>query len=139
VSPAGSKTRAWFADKAQEVELSVEEEAAPNYWVTLAGRSGASLVVGSHLYSVPNSGWRDGCLGVFAGSETLRLRGPRATEIVLVQPRSLSENQQSFPKPKPVSDLTRAGCVNVVRWPRRKAIPDREQYIRISQPMYQTT
>jgi len=46
-------------------------DAAGNRWVTLPGVSGKALVVGSHLDSVPNGGWLDGCLGVLAGLEVL--------------------------------------------------------------------
>ena len=37
--------------------------------MTLAGESERALVVGSHLDSVPNGGWLDGCLGVMAALE----------------------------------------------------------------------
>jgi N-carbamoyl-L-amino-acid hydrolase len=47
-------------------------DAAGNRWVTLAGKSKRALVIGSHLDSVPNGGWLDGCLGVLAGLEVLR-------------------------------------------------------------------
>ncbi len=39
---------------------------------TLAGDSDRALVLGSHLDSVPNGGWLDGCLGFLAGFEVLR-------------------------------------------------------------------
>ncbi len=37
-----------------------------------AAQSEKTLVLGSHLDSVPNGGWLDGCLGVVAGLEVLR-------------------------------------------------------------------
>ncbi len=40
--------------------------------MTLKGESERALVVGSHLDSVPNGGWLDGCLGVMAGFEVFR-------------------------------------------------------------------
>src|SRR5438132_13502110 len=64
--------RAWFADKVRELGLSVEADSAGNNWVTLPGASPTSLVIGSHLDSVPNGGWLDGCLGVVAGLAVLR-------------------------------------------------------------------
>lgn len=41
-------------------------------WITLHGESEKCLVLGSHLDSVPNGGWLDGCLGVMTALETLR-------------------------------------------------------------------
>src|SRR6185369_11772678 len=43
-----------------------------NHWVTVKGRSDRSLIVGSHLDSVPNGGWLDGCLVVLAALEVIR-------------------------------------------------------------------
>ncbi|HEY2845628.1 MAG TPA: Zn-dependent hydrolase, partial [Bryobacteraceae bacterium] len=47
-------------------------DAAGNHWITLAGQSEKALILGSHLDSVPNGGWLDGCLGVVTALETLR-------------------------------------------------------------------
>jgi N-carbamoyl-L-amino-acid hydrolase len=72
------QARAWFEGKLDGMnsELGVELEhhydAAGNHWVTLKGESERALVVGSHLDSVPNGGWLDGCLGVLVGLEVLR-------------------------------------------------------------------
>ena len=46
--------------------------ASRDEWVTMAGASDRSLLIGSHLDSVPNGGWLDGCLGVLTGLEVLR-------------------------------------------------------------------
>jgi N-carbamoyl-L-amino-acid hydrolase len=70
--PVWRTARTWFADKVRATGLSVEADSAGNHWVTVGGRSDVSLVVGSHLDSVPNGGWLDGCLGVVAGLEVLR-------------------------------------------------------------------
>ena len=45
---------------------------AGNQWFTLRGASERELLLGGHLDSVPNGGWLDGCLNVFAGAEVLR-------------------------------------------------------------------
>ena len=47
-------------------------DAAGNRWITLAGESPKALLLGSHLDSVPNGGWLDGCLGVLTALEILR-------------------------------------------------------------------
>ncbi len=39
-------------------------DAAGNRWITMHGASEKALLLGSHLDSVPNGGWLDGCLGV---------------------------------------------------------------------------
>ncbi len=47
-------------------------DAAGNRWITLRGESEKALLIGSHLDSVPNGGWLDGCLGVMTALEVLR-------------------------------------------------------------------
>lgn len=66
------KAREWFVAKLAGLPVEHHLDAAGNRWVTLAGDSPKALVLGSHLDSVPNGGWLDGCLGVIAGLEVLR-------------------------------------------------------------------
>jgi len=70
------KAREWFTSKltAPGLREHIEHhyDAAGNHWMTLPGISKQELVLGSHLDSVPNGGWLDGCLGVLAGLEVLR-------------------------------------------------------------------
>jgi N-carbamoyl-L-amino-acid hydrolase len=70
-SPVWLKAREWFAEKLKPLPVEHHLDAAGNRWVTLQGESDKALVVGSHLDSVPNGGWLDGCLGVLAGLEVL--------------------------------------------------------------------
>src|SRR5438876_3320760 len=70
--PVWRDARAWFRNKVSELGLAVETAAAGNNWVTLPGASAKTVIVGSHLDSVPNGGWLDGCLGVTAALEALR-------------------------------------------------------------------
>ena len=70
-SPVWLKARAWFQEKLKALSVEEHHDAAGNHWVTLVGESDRVLVVGSHLDSVPNGGWLDGCLGVMAGLEVL--------------------------------------------------------------------
>ncbi|MES2391224.1 MAG: Zn-dependent hydrolase [Acidobacteriota bacterium] len=65
------KARSWFEQKLKTLPVEHHYDAAGNHWVTLAGESEKALVIGSHLDSVPNGGWLDGCLGVIAGLEVL--------------------------------------------------------------------
>jgi N-carbamoyl-L-amino-acid hydrolase len=70
-SPMWLRARAWFEEKLAALPVEHHYDAAGNHWVTLAGQSEKALVIGSHLDSVPNGGWLDGCLGVLAGLEVL--------------------------------------------------------------------
>src|ERR1700727_3443861 len=71
-TPTWLKARAWFQDKLNELPVEHHYDAAGNSWTTLEGESDRALILGSHLDSVPNGGWLDGCLGVLAGLAILR-------------------------------------------------------------------
>ena len=71
-TPTWMKAREWFASKWNNIPVEQHVDAAGNSWVTLMGKSKRTLVIGSHLDSVPNGGWLDGCLGVLAGLEVMR-------------------------------------------------------------------
>ena len=71
--PVWRDARDWFRGKITGLGLRIETDSACNNWVTLPGASPKTVIVGSHLDSVPNGGWLDGCLGVVAGLEALRM------------------------------------------------------------------
>ncbi len=71
-SPTWLKAREWFLTKLRELPVEHHYDAAGNSWTTLKGESERTLILGSHLDSVPNGGWLDGCLGVMAGFAVLR-------------------------------------------------------------------
>jgi N-carbamoyl-L-amino-acid hydrolase len=66
------EAREWFASTFEDVPVEITTDPAGNLWVTLPGARPDRIVLGSHLDSVPNGGWLDGCLGVLAGAEVLR-------------------------------------------------------------------
>lgn len=71
--PVWREARKWFTEKvAADLGLPVDVDPAGNAWVTLEGESKESILIGSHLDSVPSGGWLDGVLGVVAGIEVLR-------------------------------------------------------------------
>ena len=70
-TPMWLKARDWFATKLRGLPVTRHIDAAGNVWVTLPGASPRSLVLGSHLDSVPNGGWLDGALGVVTALEVL--------------------------------------------------------------------
>jgi N-carbamoyl-L-amino-acid hydrolase len=69
------KAREWFQEKLKGLPLEHHYDAAGNSWTTLRGDSERVLILGSHLDSVPNGGWLDGCLGVLTGLEVVRSLG----------------------------------------------------------------
>lgn len=71
-SPVWLKARQWFQSKLRELPVEHHLDAAGNSWATLAGTSEKTLILGSHLDSVPNGGWLDGCLGMIAAYAVLR-------------------------------------------------------------------
>ena len=71
-SPTWLKARAWFQSKLDGLPVEHHYDAAGNSWTTLQGDSDRALILGSHLDSVPNGGWLDGCLGVLVAFEILR-------------------------------------------------------------------
>lgn len=74
LSEAHLAARAWFRRQAAAAGLQFEQDGAGNHLARLVcGPQGArSLVLGSHLDSVPTGGRFDGALGVLAGLEVLR-------------------------------------------------------------------
>src|SRR2546427_11474285 len=81
--PIWRDARAWFKGKIDELGLTIETDAAGNNWVTLPGASTKTVIVGSHFDSVPNGGWLDGCLGVTAALEALRMHAAATPPVTL--------------------------------------------------------
>jgi allantoate deiminase len=81
--PVWREARGWFKAKVAELGLEVRTDSAGNNFVTLAGASPKTVIVGSHLDSVPNGGWLDGCLGVAAGLEALRTHAGTTPPVTL--------------------------------------------------------
>ncbi len=66
------KARAWFREKALQAGLGFQEDSAGNHSAILTSNNpdARTLLIGSHLDSVPNGGRFDGALGVLAALET---------------------------------------------------------------------
>jgi hydantoinase/carbamoylase family amidase len=67
-----ARAREWEQALLAELPVEVDIDEAGNLWATLEGRSPEALIIGSHIDSVPNGGWLDGCLGVLSALEVLR-------------------------------------------------------------------
>src|ERR1035438_6994519 len=61
-----------FQSKLRTLPIEHHLDSAGNSWTTLPGASDKTLILGSHLDSVPNGGWLDGCLGVIGAFAVLR-------------------------------------------------------------------
>src|SRR5207249_12312707 len=81
--PVWRDARNWFKEKVDALGLTIETDSAGNNWVTLPGASPKTVVVGSHLDSVPNGGWLDGALGVLAALEALRTHAGSTPPVTL--------------------------------------------------------
>jgi len=66
------QAREFLRSKVSKLPLEIHNDAAGNTWFTLGGESEKCLLIGGHIDSVPNGGWLDGCLNIFAGVEILR-------------------------------------------------------------------
>jgi hydantoinase/carbamoylase family amidase len=66
------KARGFLRERLAELPVTVDVDEAGNLWAVLAGDRPETVVVGSHVDSVPNGGWLDGALGVMAALEVLR-------------------------------------------------------------------
>lgn len=68
------RAREFLRELLAEIGVEGETDQAGNYWARLEGADPATpaLVLGSHLDSVPDGGWLDGALGVFAALGALR-------------------------------------------------------------------
>jgi N-carbamoyl-L-amino-acid hydrolase len=67
-----ARAREWERRLLAELPVEVDVDEAGNQWATLKGRSPEAVIIGSHIDSVPNGGWLDGCLGVLSALEVLR-------------------------------------------------------------------
>jgi hydantoinase/carbamoylase family amidase len=67
-----AQARAWLTERLAELPVAVDTDEAGNLWAVLEGASPDTVILGSHVDSVPDGGWLDGALGVLAGLEVLR-------------------------------------------------------------------
>jgi len=72
--PVWHRARAYVTELLDEIGVEPEIDPAGNLWARLEGADPAAeaVVVGSHIDSVPDGGWLDGALGVFAAIGVLR-------------------------------------------------------------------
>ncbi len=83
-TPEWLQARAFFRESLSTLPVEVDEDEAGNLWAVLRGARPETLVVGSHLDSVPKGGWLDGALGVMAGLELLRAVAAEGTPPITI-------------------------------------------------------
>jgi N-carbamoyl-L-amino-acid hydrolase len=73
-SPAHLQARQWYRQRVEEANLAFHGDSAGNHTAVLScgPASGPTLLLGSHLDSVPHGGCFDGALGVLAALEVLQ-------------------------------------------------------------------
>ncbi|HEX4639508.1 MAG TPA: hydantoinase/carbamoylase family amidase [Chthoniobacterales bacterium] len=72
-TPTWAKARKFLREEVEKIPgVEIHNDAAGNFWTTLAGKSEKALLIGGHIDSVPNGGWLDGSLNALAGVEILR-------------------------------------------------------------------
>lgn len=92
--PEGSRRLAWtpewvearslLRESLATLPVEVDTDEAGNLWAVLRGERADTLLVGSHLDSVPKGGWLDGALGVMSGLELLRAVAAEGTPPITV-------------------------------------------------------
>ena len=83
-TPEWLEARALFRESLATLPVDIETDEAGNLWAYLRGTTNDTIVVGSHLDSVPKGGWLDGALGVMAGVELIRALASEGTPPVTV-------------------------------------------------------
>ena len=80
-----ARAREWERHLLAELPVEVEIDEAGNQWATLRGASPEAVIIGSHIDSVPDGGWLDGCLGVLAALEVMRAIAAESTPPLTVR------------------------------------------------------
>jgi len=70
--PVWRAARKWLIGKLDAIGLKHEIDSAGNLFATFSGASDKTVIVASHIDSVPNGGWLDGVLGVVTALEAVR-------------------------------------------------------------------
>ena len=83
-TPEWLEARAMLRESLTTLPVEVDVDEAGNLWAVLRGERDDTLLVGSHLDSVPKGGWLDGALGVMAGLELLRSLAAEGTPPITV-------------------------------------------------------
>jgi hydantoinase/carbamoylase family amidase len=72
------RARAFLREQLRGLPVTVRTDAAGNQWARLPGSGSETVIIGSHLDSVPDGGWLDGAYGVMCAVEVLRTLAARA-------------------------------------------------------------
>ena len=110
--PGGARRLCWtdewenarglLRERLAELPVEVDVDEAGNLWARLAGERPETVVIGSHIDSVPNGGWLDGALGVMGALETLRSLAEAGTPPCTVDARRLGRRGGRALRAQPV-------------------------------------
>lgn len=67
------KAREFLVAQMEGLPVEITTDPAGNLWIRLPGLRDETVVLGSHLDSVPGGGWLDGAYGVMCAAEVLRV------------------------------------------------------------------
>lgn len=84
-TPVWARARDFLRQQLEELPVEIETDEVGNLWATLRGDDPDALVIGGHIDSVPNGGWLDGTLNVFAGLAVLRRLASEGLQPVTVR------------------------------------------------------
>jgi hydantoinase/carbamoylase family amidase len=73
------RARAYVAEQLQALPVTITADPAGNVWARLPGGDAPTVIIGSHIDSVPSGGWLDGAYGVMCALEVLRALAARGT------------------------------------------------------------
>jgi hydantoinase/carbamoylase family amidase len=82
------RARAFLREQLRGLPVTIQTDAAANQWARLLGGGSGTVIIGSHLDSVPDGGWLDGAYGVMCAVEVLRSLaacGPLPCTLALVE------------------------------------------------------
>jgi hydantoinase/carbamoylase family amidase len=73
------RARAFVREQLQALPVTIATDPAGNVWARLPGGAAPTVIIGSHIDSVPAGGWLDGAYGVMCALEVLRALAAQET------------------------------------------------------------
>ena len=110
------RARGFLRERLDALPVEVEIDEAGNLWAYLRGERPETVVVGSHVDSVPNGGWLDGALGVMAALEVLREHGRARHAAVHGRAGRLGRRGGRALRPQPVRLLRGRAARSTPTW-----------------------
>jgi hydantoinase/carbamoylase family amidase len=71
------RARAFVREQLEALPVTITSDTAGNVWARLPGGDAPTVIIGSHIDSVPSGGWLDGAYGVMCALEAIRVLAAR--------------------------------------------------------------